>query len=164
MKILSFLFLCILVASSSFGQPRVTISDFENLDNSQWSGSLVYINYGDEKEVTLRTTMQVLLEGNKILMNIQYPDEPKANSRESIKIKKNGSYLDDEEIIEKKLEKGTMQLVTKYSGKDNNKPAVIYKTYTIGENEYTVEKKVDYLNTEQKILRNRYCYKRVSEK
>ena len=164
MKILSFLVLCILVASSSFGQTRVTISDFKNLDNSKWSGSLMYINYGDEKEVTLRTTMQILLEGNKILMNIQYPDEPKANSRESIKIKKNGTYLDDEEIIEKNMEMGTMKMVTKYRGKDNNKPALIYKTYSISENEYTVEKKVDYLNTEQKILRNRYHYKRVSEK
>ncbi|MBT8182342.1 MAG: hypothetical protein KJO53_12215 [Eudoraea sp.] len=164
MKFLSFLVLCILVASSSFGQPRVTISDFEILDNSQWSGSLMYINYGNEKEVTLRTKMQILIEGNKILINIQYPDEPKANSKESIKIKRNGSYLDDEEIIEKTLELGTMKLVTKYRGKDNNKSAVIYKTYTISENEYTVEKKVDYLNAEQKILRNRYRYKRVSEK
>lgn len=164
MKILSFLILFVLVGLSSFGQTRVTISDFENLDNSQWQGSLMYINYGDEKEVTLRTTMQIWLEGNKILMNIQYPDEPKANSRESVKIKKNGTYLDDEEIIDKKLEMGAMTLVTKYHGKDNNKPAVIYKTYTISENEYTVEKKVDYLNTEQKILRNRYRYKRVSEK
>ena len=85
MKFLSFLVLCILVASSSFGQPRVTISDFEILDNSQWSGSLMYINYGNEKEVTLRTKMQILIEGNKILINIQYPDEPKANSKESIK-------------------------------------------------------------------------------
>lgn len=164
MKILSFLILFVLVGLSSFGQTRVTISDFKNLDNSKWSGSLMYINYGDEKEVILRTTMQILLEGNKILMNIQYPDEPKANSRESVKIKKNGTYLDDEEIIEKKLGMGAMTLLTKYRGKDNNKPAVIYKTYTISENEYTVEKKVDFMNTGQKILRNRYRYKRVSEK
>ncbi|WP_297692239.1 hypothetical protein [uncultured Eudoraea sp.] len=164
MKTLSFLVLCLLVTSSSFGQPRVTISDFENLNNTQWSGSLMYINYGDGKEVTLRSKMQILIEGNKILTNIQYPDEPKANSRESIKIKKNGTYLDNEEIIEKKLEMGTMKLVTRYRGKDNNKLAVIYKTYNISENEYTVEKKVDYLNTEQKTLRNRYRYKRVSEK
>lgn len=59
---------------------------------------------------------------------------------------------------------GTMKLVTKYRGKDNNKSAIIYKTYTLSENEYSVEKSVDYLNSEQKIWRNRYNYKRASKK
>jgi len=164
MRTTYFLFLCILAGSSSFGQPKVTIADFENLDNSKWIGNLKYVNYGDGHEVTLKTTMQIFLEGNKILINTQYPDEPKANSKESIKIKKDGTYLGNEEIIEKNQEMGTMKLVTKYRGKDNNKSAIIYKTYTLSENEYSVEKSVDYLNSEQKIWRNRYNYKRASKK
>ncbi|MGB5430328.1 hypothetical protein [Eudoraea sp.] len=162
MKTTYILILCIVIGWSSFGQPQVTISDFEKLDNSNWIGSLMYINYKDGQEVTLRTTMQILLEGNKILMHTQYSDEPKANSKESIKIRKDGAYLGNEELIEKNMEMGILKLVTKYQGKDNNKTAMIYKTYTISENEFTIEKRVDYLDSEQKILRNRYRYQKVS--
>ncbi|MGB5388372.1 MAG: hypothetical protein WBN20_16440 [Eudoraea sp.] len=162
MKTTYILILCIVIGWSSFGQPQVTISDFEKLDNSNWIGSLMYINYTDGQEVTLRTTMQILLEGNKILMHTQYSDEPKANSKESIKIRKDGAYLGNEELIEKNMEMGILKLVTKYQGKDNNKTAMIYKTYTISENEFTIEKRVDYLDSEQKILRNRYRYQKVS--
>ncbi|MGB5226883.1 MAG: hypothetical protein WBN55_01370 [Eudoraea sp.] len=162
MKTTYILILCIVIGWSSFGQPQVTISDFEKLDNSNWIGSLMYINYTDGQEVTLRTTMQILLEGNKILMHTKYSDEPKANSKESIKIRKDGAYLGNEELIEKNMEMGILKLVTKYQGKDNNKTAMIYKTYTISENEFTIEKRVDYLDSEQKILRNRYRYQKVS--
>lgn len=88
MRTTYFLFLCILAGSSSFGQPKVTIADFENLDNSKWIGNLKYVNYGDGHEVTLKTTMQIFLEGNKILINTQYPMNRKQTPKKVSKLRK----------------------------------------------------------------------------
>ena len=120
----------------------------------------MYINYGDGSKVLIRTAMQISIKGNKILMDIEYPDEPKANSKENIRITKAGSYLGNEELIDKDYDNGVLTLVTRFKGKDNNKKAVMYKTYSISEEAYVVEKKVQYMDTEERILRNRYNYTR----
>lgn len=160
MKTLFSIIICLVTVWSLLAQPKVTISDFENLDKSNWSGNLMYINYSDGSKFTIRTTMQITLKGDKILLDVRYPDEPKANSKESIRITKTGSYLGNEELIKKNYDNGILTLVTKFKGKDNNKKAMMYKTYTISETAYIVEKEVRYMDTEERIVRNRYNYKR----
>lgn len=152
--------ICLVTGWTLLSQPKVTISDFENLNNSKWNGNLMYTNYSDGNKVTIRTALQITINGDKIIMDTQYPDEPNANSKESIRISKAGTHLGKEELVDKKFENGVLTLVTKFKGKDNNKKAVMYKTYSISEEVYSVEKEVQYVKTMVRILRNKYDYKR----
>ncbi|TMM57208.1 hypothetical protein FEE95_12015 [Maribacter algarum] len=156
------LLLTVLLTSAAYAQNKVSISKLEFLNNTSWSGNLMYINYGDGKEVTLRTTMQVEIKGDKIVMHTQFTDEPSANSKNSTKLKNDGTYLGDEEIIEYSTsENGIQKIVTQFKGKDANKRATLYKTYLLGENEFSITKKVQYDDADEGFVRNRYTYTKI---
>lgn len=162
MRSLFLILLNLLLTTTIFSQTTVSLSDLEPLDNTSWSGSLMYVNYSDGKEVTLRTTMQTKIEGGKIIMQTQYPDEPSANFKRSMKLKRAGAFLGSEEIIERiNLENGLLKLVTKFYGKDKNKPATMFKTYLLGRNEFSITKSVKYKNSKEKFIRNRYTYHKI---
>ncbi|MDB4292480.1 hypothetical protein N9954_03680 [Maribacter sp.] len=162
MKSIAFIFLLLCFNTALIAQVSINISELEFLDKTSWSGSLMYVNYGDGKEVTLRTTMQIEIKGDKIVMNMQFTDEPGANSKSNIKLKKDGTYFGDEKIIERtNLEDGTLKIVTTFEGDDNNKPATMLKTYLIGKNEFSITKKVNFKNSDEALVRNRYTYSKV---
>lgn len=140
----------------------ITMDELNVLDNTKWKGELMYVNYGDGREVTLKTKMQITIKKNKILMSTQYDNEPSANSKSSIKIKKNGTYFGNEKISKKTTSNdGTVTIITSYEGRDNNKPATIYKTYVYDGNSFSVIKEVQFKNTSEKMTRNKYTYTRL---
>jgi len=143
-------------------QEPLTIQDFQVLNNTQWKGELMYVNYGDDQEVTLQTTMQITIENNKIVMSTQYGNEPEANSKSSIKLKKKGTYLGNEKIIGTTISKnGTNTLITEYKGRDANKSATIYKTYVFDGSSFSVTKEVQFKGTKEKFVRNKYSYTKI---
>lgn len=145
-----------------FAQQKINISELEFLNNTSWSGDLMYVNYSDGKEVSLKTTMQIEIKKDKIIIKTQYTDEPSANTQSGIKLKKGGTFLGNEEIIERSnLENGKLKIVTLFKGKDNNKPATLIKTYLIGEKEFSVTKTAQYEDSNKELVRNRYTYNRI---
>ncbi|WP_298759545.1 hypothetical protein [uncultured Psychroserpens sp.] len=140
----------------------ITIDELSVLDNTQWTGELMYVNYNDSREVTLKTTMQIQIKGHKILMSTQYDNEPSANSKSTIKLKKNGTYFGNEKIIKKHIsEDGKTTLTTFYEGRDANKLAKIYKTYVYDGNNFSVTKEVQFNDDSEKFVRNRYTYTKL---
>ncbi|WP_435414200.1 hypothetical protein [Polaribacter aestuariivivens] len=155
--ILSICFISIIKA-----QTKIEISDFEILNNTNWKGTLMYLNYSDGKEVTLQTTMSIILKKNKIITEIKFPREPKANSTTKIKIRKNGTYFGDEKIISKEiLNDKTVKIITFYDGNDNGKKARMYKTYIFSTSTFSITKEVQYLNSNKKFIRNQQNYIRM---
>jgi len=143
-------------------QHKVELSDINMLHNTKWEGNLMYVDYSNGKETYLKTKMQLEIKGNKIIMSTQYNDEPKANSKGVIKLKKDGTYLGKEQIIEKsKQENGILKIVTLIEGKDNDKEASIYKTYLFNDSIYTVTKEVQLKGSKEKFIRNKYSYTRI---
>ena len=150
------------IAFNLMGQAKATASDFEKYDNTSWEGNLMYVNYGDGKEMNLRTTMQLKVKNNTIYFDTQYTDEPSANGTGKIKIRKDGRYFGKEEVIEKEiLENGDLKVVTRFEGKDDNKTALIKKTYVIGDKLFSITKKVIYKKSDKTILRNKITYNRL---
>lgn len=143
-------------------QNTISKSDFENLDKTSWRGNLMYVNYGDGKEVNLRTTMQIEVAGNEFTMKTQYTDEPSANGEGSIKISADGTYLGEEKIVEKiALDGGGLKLVTRYTGSDNNRAAIMTKTYLITNSSFSITKEVSYEDSKEVLVRNRYTYTKL---
>jgi len=162
MKTTITLFLNLLFTTLALSQAQVSMADLESLNNTSWSGTLMYVNYGDGQEVVLKTTMQIQIKGDKIIMNTQFTDEPQANSKSGIKLKKGGTYLGKEKIIERvQLKNNTLKIVTTFEENDENQPATLFKTYIIGQNEFSITKRVEFKNSNKKLVRNRYTYNKI---
>jgi hypothetical protein len=132
------------------------------LNNTQWAGELMYLDYSTGKETTLKTNMQITTKNNKITMNTQYVYEPSANNKNTIKLKKNGTYFGNEKIIEKTVSKdGITTIITVFKGSDNNKPATLFKTYIFSGTAFSVTKEVQFENTKEKLVRNRVTYTKI---
>jgi len=158
--ILTSILICIL--STINGQTKINISDFEMLNNTKWKGTLTYKDYSNGNLTTLQTTLSVSLKKNKVITEIKFPREPKANSKNSIKIKKDGAYFGNEKVITNEIsEDGTVKITTSFVGKDNYKKATMYKMYLFNKDTFTIVKEVQYLDSNKRFMRNKQNYKRI---
>ena len=164
MKSIFTLIISIFILSTLNAQTKIEISDFKILKNTNWQGTLTYKNYSDGKEVTLAATLKILLKKNKIITEISFPKEPEANSKRTIKIKRSGTYLGREKVINREiLQDGFIKITTLFKGKDNNKKAKIRQTYLFNKDYFSITKEVEYLDSGEKILRNKQNYKRIKK-
>ena len=60
------------------------IQDFNFLNNSNWQGTLMHVNYSYNKEVLIQTSLTISINNNTINLLTTYPNEPKANSKSVI--------------------------------------------------------------------------------
>lgn len=162
MKIILSIIISLCILSTVNAQTNVEISDFEILNNTNWKGILLYKNYSDGKEVTLQTTMTISLKKKKVITEIKFPGEPKANSKNIVKLRKKGAYFGDEKVIQKEfLKNGFIKIVTFYRGKDNNKKAKMYNTYLFNKDSFSITKEVEYVDSKERFVRNKQSYKRI---
>ena len=152
----------LLFSIKNYSQNIVTKDDLQIL-HGKWTGTLTYIDYSSNKPYTMPANL-IVEQGkneNQILLFNNYPNEPKANSKDKIKISKNGELLDNKKVKSKeKLADNQIQIITEYSGKDNKKKALIRNIYIIGEKQFVIRKEVKFNNSEEWIVRNKYSYNR----
>ncbi|WP_298516403.1 hypothetical protein [uncultured Kordia sp.] len=140
-------------------QEKVNMSDFTSLDNTNWTGELMYVNYSDSKEVTLPTMLQIEIKKNKIIFNTKYTTEESANNKSTLKIKKDGTYIDNQKIIKvNRLADGSLEIETMYEGQDDNRAATIYITYFFSDTKLSMKKEVEFKDAPGKFIRNQYTY------
>ncbi|WP_026776341.1 hypothetical protein [Polaribacter sp. Hel_I_88] len=162
MKIIVSIIISLCVLSTLNAQKNVEISDFEILNNTNWKGILLYKNYSDGKEVTLQTTMTISLKKNKVITEIKFTGEPKANSKNIVKLRKKGTYFGNEKVIRKEiLKNGFTKIITFYRGKDNSKKAKMYNTYLFNKDSFSITKEVEYLDSKGRFIRNKQTYTRI---
>lgn len=143
---------------------QVTIStvDFNILDNTNWEGTLTYLDYKSNNPTDVATTMQIKIIENTIEQNIQYVWEPDKNVKAKTTIRKNGKFLDKQEVVYKLLkDDGSFQVITTAKGRDDGKKATFYFTYEFDKDNYKVTKEVQFLNSNERFMRNTYKYKRI---
>ena len=80
---------------------------------------------------------------NSLVLNNLYPNEPKANHSDKIKVTKNGTFLNKHLVTKREeLDNGQIQIQTEHEGKDDNKTAQIRYTYRTGQNHFLIRKEV----------------------
>lgn len=161
MKTLFTTFTLLLTVITINTQNNISLSDFESLNNTSWKGTLTYKDYQSGKQETIPCTMQLKIEGGKIVFNQQYTYEPNKNNRSSVRIKKNGTYFGNEKVLSFTKENGTKTLVTIYQSRDNGKKADMFITHILTDSTYTVTKEVSYLDSDEKFVRNTYSYTKI---
>ena len=166
MRVTAFAFL---VASALFNfvpqqAPKVSAEDLRRLAGARWTGTLTYLDYGSNKRVSIPSNLTVTQaegEGGAWVFDYEYPDEPKANGRRTLKISDDGAVFDGETVVERtSLDGGGFRLVTVKRGKDNEKEALFRFTYTLEGSAFTIKKEVRAEGAAEFFERNRYSWKR----
>ncbi|MFY0607209.1 MAG: hypothetical protein JXR10_10860 [Cyclobacteriaceae bacterium] len=143
-------------------QVIIDTEDFKMLDNTNWEGTLTYLDYTSGKPTDVATTMQMRISENTIEQDIQYVWEPHKNVKSKTKIKKNGKFLGSQEVISKSFNKENKTvIITSTQGKDDGRKATLYFTYEFDEDSYKVSKEVQLDDSEDRFVRNSYQYTRI---
>ena len=147
---------------SCYGQTKVTSEDLK-LAIGNWEGSITYLDYQSNKTYTMPANL-LIKEGNNentLILNNNYPNEPKANNSDKIKITKNGLLLNKNEVISKEeLKNGGIQIKTEHEAKDDGRKARIRYTYSIGNTIFIIRKEVQFEELADWIKRSEFTYTR----
>ena len=125
----------------------------------QWKGTLTYLDYQSGKPYTMPAKILVTNEkegSNSFTLFFEYPDEPKANAKDTLTISKKGTVIDGCRVVEKKQADGNLVLITEKKGKDDDRKAVLRYTYTIGPSVFIIHKDVKFTGEEKWIMRNEF--------
>ena len=141
-----------------------TTSDATLLCGS-WKGSLTYLDYTSGKPYTMPANAVIMLlpNTNHLLVQMIYPDEPKANSKDTLLVNAFRTTIDGSAIVSRKLlPNGAVEIITERKGIDgnDNKKATIRKTYTISKTQFINRKDVQFEGTNSWINRHEYSYTR----
>lgn len=154
--------LILIVSISGYSQENIAPADLKTIID-QWEGYITYLDYQTNKPFTMPANL-VVKQGkdeNSLILDNIYPNEPKANNSEKIKLSKNGTVLNKHEVtLREELDDDTLQIQTEHQGRDDNKKATIRYTYIIGKNNFIIKKEVQFEASSDWIKRSEYNYKR----
>ena len=160
----TFVLALLIVGLISTKEPAVIRGDLQMLTGAQWSGTLTYLDYRSNKRVSIPVKLTVRPNGEdkwSWVFEYNYPDEPKANSNEIVRLGKDGKTINDEVVVERtSLPDNTVRLVTEKKGTDNNRAALIRFTYSLNARSFSIKKEVRYEDENQFFARNEYSWKR----
>jgi hypothetical protein len=146
-------------------EERIKRDDLQILAGAQWSGTLTYLDYRSKKKVSIPANLTVKPNGDdqwSWVFEYEYPDEPKANSKEIVRLSKDGKNLNDEVVLERtSLPDNTIRIVTEKKGKDNDRSASFRFTYSLSPTSFSIRKEVRYEDENQFFERNGYDWKRA---
>ena len=161
-----YLTFCLTILLVTFSNAQInykTLSkDFQNMSGN-WKGSLTYLDYSSGKPYTMTADVDIERIGktNKFTFSNTYPNEPSANSTDTITLSADGKYIGKELVkSRRKLPNGEIEIITEELGKDgnDNKPATFRHTYILGKNLNKNIKDVQFFGQTDWINRHQYTY------
>ncbi len=131
------------------------IKDLEKVIGT-WRGTLTYLDYSSGKPYTMPADLIINFanEQKALVRSFEYPDEPKANSKDTMKLEKNGLFLNDAKITENEIEStGNFTIVTEYNSFSMRKDVQFIGTSTwINRHEYRFTKEVKVAETNEALF------------
>jgi hypothetical protein len=137
-------------------------SDIKNFQGL-WKGALTYLDYSSGKPYTMpaQTEMKPIAGQLSFTVRMIYPDEPKANTFDTLQISIDGKKMNAGIVMSKRrLKNGSLEIITEEQGIDgnDNQKAILRKTYTVSETVLRIRKDVQFEGTTQWIKRHEYVY------
>ena len=152
----------LLISQGTYPQNSISPDDLNTI-SGEWNGTLTYVDYGTNKPFKMPANASVVPGKNKyqIQLLINYPKEPNANSKEKIKISKDGLQLNKTPVKSREaLANDEVKIITEYYGKDNNKKALIRNVYILGPARFITRKEVKFDESGDWLMRNEYNFVR----
>ena len=153
----------LLLSVFSYSQALVNSEDLKIIIGN-WKGTITYLDYQTQKPFSMPANLEVTQgsRNQKLILKNNYPREPKANNSDKIKISKNGTALNNHEVISRTtLANGDIQIITQYHGKDDHKKALIKQTYLLGNEVFIIIKEVQFNQKDVWIKRSEYNYQKL---
>ena len=155
--------LLLLVIISGFAfisqMTSVAVKDFKPAFG-KWKGSLTYLDYSTGKPYSMPANITITANKKQgLILSLEYPDEPKANVKDTLVISTDGTMLDGATVVSnKKNNEGIREVITEINGTDgnDNRKAVLRHIYKIGKQMFVSRKEVRFEGEEKFILRNEY--------
>lgn len=162
MKIITLVALALVVLTTgSFAQSaKLEPKDLAVIEGSKWIGTLTYLDYSSNKKTLIKSNLTVSKaagEKNVWIFDYEYPDEPKANSKDRVILSENGKTLDGETVSEVTKTK----IVTLKAGTDNGLTAIFRFTYEFGKDRFSIRKEVKPEGSVDYFERNTYSWTRT---
>lgn len=152
----------VLLDSATTDAPKITKEDL-NMIVGEWTGTITYIDYQSNNPFTMPADLVVTRGKNESTLKLSnsYPNEPKANNTDQLKVNKDGTQVNKVTITSRQvLASGQIQIQAEEQGKDDNKTALIRHTYLIGKNQFVIRKEVQFEGASEWIKRNEFSYER----
>ncbi len=143
----------------------INVKDIEVLTGS-WYGSLTYLDYSTNKPYTMPADVDIsrIPNENKFIFKNSYPDEPAANSADTVILSADGKMIGNEKVKSLNLlDNGNKEIITEYNDVDGNdkKNAVIRHIYLVSKDIFIIRKDVKFEGESEWIKRHEYSYKRT---
>src|SRR4051794_25702517 len=104
MKLIYVFAITIVLAFNAAAQNiRISADDLKPLEGKQWIGTLTYLDYRSKEKTSIKSNVTVTRsKSDKLtwMFDMQYPLEPKANSKNEVKLSPDGMTFDGETVIE----------------------------------------------------------------
>lgn len=143
---------------------RVSAGDLRGLTGARWAGTLTYLDYRSNRRVSIPSKPTVTqAEGDETawVFEYEYPDEPEANGRQTLKVGDGGALFDGGAVVERtSLDGGGFRLVAEKRGRDNDRDALFRFTYTLDRATFSIKKEVRPEGAAGFFERNAYSWKR----
>ena len=144
--------------------PRLHPEDLRRMTGARWTGTLTYTDYRSNRRISIPSNLTVKeADGDAPawVFEYEYPDEPKANGKQTVRLGEGGTVLDGETVVERtSLDGGALRFVTEKRGTDNDKSALFRYTYTISSSRFSVRKEVRHEGASEFFERNTYSWSR----
>lgn len=130
-----------------------------------WNGTLTYLDYSSGKPFTMPAEIDItqVEKSGIFLLDIRYPDEPKANGQDTLKISDDGQYINSGKIISiKRLPDKGLEMITEEAGLDGNddKPATFRMVYFISKSAFSKKKEVQFVGENEWITRYDFTFQK----
>lgn len=160
-KIIRALFMAFIISFGSSVQAQTTLKNTEIMPCiGSWQGTLTYLDYTSKQNTVIPADLDI----EQISLGIftfshHFPKEPHVSWLDTMAISKDGMYFGNEKIITKRqLPNGNLELITEEKDSDDHKPALLRRTYTIGNEIFSRRKEVQLEGTAEWLLRHEYRY------
>ena len=151
-----------LISQGNYSQNEILPNDLV-LIFGEWKGTLTYVDYGTNKPFKMPANVTVKQGKNEYLIQLlySYPKEPNANSKEKIRISKDGLQVNKTPVKSRQtLANNEVKIITEYYGKDNNQRALIRNIYILGPKRFIIRKEVKFDGSKDWFMRNEYNFTR----
>jgi len=151
------LFGLITLVSFNYQNPTIKASELKSwLGN--WKGTLTYKDYTSGNTVNINAMIKLgpIVEGSKIAVKEDYPDEPGRGSIDTLRFSADGNFISYMKLVSKKKTADNFQFVLETQGEDDGQKSDLRITYNFSKTRFTKKKEVRHRGETEYFVRNEY--------
>lgn len=141
--------------------PTVSPDELSGLVGDDWEGELTYRGQGNaETGVTVPVELLVGQNGRTFELHFSFPENRQADGRAEVTISEDGRRINDEMLVRRLEDDGTLMLVTQQACEENSEPGTCEYTYMIAPHAFGITRMVRPKGPAEPFQASRYLFTR----